>query len=538
MGKPPLSPAIQVRQRTYWCRMIQCGFILGALAFARAEPPVVPEDVRTAVQQRVDYGYCPGLVVGLMSTNGSSYFGFGSTDLDKGQAVDENTLFEIGSITKVFTTTLLADMAERGELKLTNAIQDYLPDGIEAPTRSGRVITLTHLATHTSGLPTAPSNLVLEAGDNPFSGYTERQMFEFLDSYTLTRNPGATYEYSNYGMGLLGQLLARHAGSSYESLIVEWIANELGLADTRINLTGNQQSRLARGYSGVVPIPPFNMDVLGAAGDLRSTAKDLLTFLAANRGWIATRLQPAMTEAQRYRYPTSTPGMSIALGWHLYTLNAGTAVWHNGATIGHRAFIGFLREGSTLVVVLANSDYDVTDMGFHLLDTSVPLSPVQQPAAVSEWVLRHYVGRYITANDEYFTVNLLRNHLTLQYSADMGRTFTLHATAANKFFLTFPEARGTFLTNGLGHATALVWTQSGSSSTCRKARLPSRLSLSRVEGRIQLSLSGDTDRDYVIQTSDDLGHWTNLSTNTIWDGSIVDTASKDYDHRFYRVLEP
>jgi len=452
--------------------------------------------------------------------------------------VDENTLFEIGSVTKVFTTTLLADMAERGELELTNAIQLYLPEGIQAPTRSGRAITLTHLASHTSGLPSMPSNLAITDGNNPFAGYTEQQMFEFLDNYTLGRNPGATYEYSNYGVGLLGRLLARRAGSSYEELVVQWIANDLGLADTRIHLTADQQARLARGYSGVLPIPAFEMTALEAAGDLRSTAKDLLTFLAANRGWLSTRLQPAMTEAQRLRASTPTPGLSIALGWHLYSLNAGTAVWHDGATIGHRAFVGFLRNGTTLAVVLSNSDYDAAGLGFHLLDASVPLGTVRRPATVSELTLRHYVGRYERGSGDFFTIGILRGCLTLHYAVDQGRGFTLHPSADNRFYLTFPEATGSFTTNSSGQATALVWTQSGATSTYPKARVPSRLSIARVNGTPQLSLSGDTDRDYVIQVATDFTQWMDLSTNTIWDGPIMDAESAVFSRRFYRVREP
>jgi len=526
------------RDMTAACLMKQGALLLLAIVQVHAQLPVVPEDVKTTVRQRVDYAYCPGIVIGLMNTNGATYFSYGSVDLDGGPTVDENSLFEIGSITKVFTTTLLADMAERGELELTNAVQSYLPEGIEAPTWPGREISLTHLATHTSGLPSAPSNLAFTDGNNPFAGYTEQPMYEFLDSYVLTRSPGATYEYSNYGMGLLGQMLARKAGVGYEELVVSWITDELGLADTRIDLTPAQQARLARGYSGVVPIPPFEMDVLEAAGDLRSTAKDLLTFLAANRGWLATRLQPAMTEAQRSRYSTGTPGLSIGLGWHLYTLSSGTAIWHNGATIGQRAFAGFVRNGPTLAVVLANSDFDVTDIGFHLLDTAVPLTSVRRPATVPELTLRHYLGRYERETDDHFTIQLLRSHLTLQYSRDLGRTFTLHPSGANRFYLTFPEASATFTTNTLGQATALVWTQSGTSSTYPKVRVPSSLTPHRVDGVTQLSLSGDTDRDYVLQASTDLSHWVDLSTNTIWDGPIVDAESGNFSHRFYRVLEP
>jgi D-alanyl-D-alanine-carboxypeptidase/D-alanyl-D-alanine-endopeptidase len=500
--------------------------------------PVIPEHVKTTIRERVDYGYAPAVVVGLMNTNGPAFFSYGTTDLDGGQPVDEHTLFEIGSVTKVFTTTLLADFAQRGQLELTNEVQPYLPPGITAPTRSGRAITLTHLAAHTSGLPSMPANLVITDGNNPFSGYSEPQMYEFLDTYTLARNPGALYEYSNYGMGLLGALLARQAGSSFEDLVVQWIANDLGLADTRSHLTPDQQARLARGFSGVLPIPPFEMTALQAAGDLRSTASDLLVFLAANRGWQPTRLAPAMTEAQRSRSSTPTPGMSIALGWHLYSLNAGTAVFHDGATIGQRAFAGFLRNGQTLAVVLSNSDYDVVGLGFHLLDASVPLATVRRPATVPEPTLRHYVGRYERGSADGFAITLIRGHLTVQFSSDQGRGLTLHPSGSNRFFLTFPEASAVFTTNSSGRATSLVWTQEGTTTTYPKVPLPSRLSLARTNGTTQLTLSGDTDRDYVIQASAGLAQWSALSTNTIWDGPIVDPGSAAITQRFYRVLEP
>jgi len=279
---------------------------------------------------------------------------------------------------------------------------------------------------------------------------------------------------------------------------------------------------------------------LEGAGALRSTAKDLLTFLAANRGWRATRLQPAMTEAQRSRYPTGTAGLSIGLGWHLYTVGSGTFVWHDGATIGQRAFAGFRRNGPLLAVVLANSDFAVTDIGFHLLDASAPLTSVRRPVTVPELTLRHYVGRFESNGGDTFTIGLLRSHLTLEYEyrPDLCRTFTLHPSGANRFYLTFPEASATFLTNSVGQATDLVWSQDGTTFTCPKVRVPSSLTLRRVNGVVHLDLSGDTDRDYVIQTSTDLSHWVDLSTNTIWDGPIPDPGSAAINQRFYRLLEP
>jgi hypothetical protein len=245
-----------------------------------------------------------------------------------------------------------------------------------------------------------------------------------------------------------------------------------------------------------------------------------------------------MTNAHRSRVSTSTPGMTVGLGWHLYTLSSGTAIWHNGATIGHRAFAGFVRNGSTLVVALANSDFDVTDIGFHLLDVNSPLATVRQPGSLPLETLRHYVGRYQRADDDRFTIRLYEGHLILDYSADLGRTLTLYPMGQNRFYLTFPEAQGTFTTNSTGHATALVWTQSGQSTTYPKVRQPTHLLATRSGSTLELHLEGDTDRDYLIEASTDLDEWSVLSTNTIWDGPVVEDLASAFERRFYRVREP
>jgi len=517
-------------------RLVALGLV-GLAQPALAQLPVIPSDVKAAVQKLVDYGYCPALVVGVLNTNGTVYFGYGRLSLDDDRTPDENTLFEIGSITKVFTTTLLSDMAQKGELGLTDRLQAHLPEGVQAPTRSGKEITLTHLATHTSGLPRMPTNFEPADWNNPFTDYTVERMYAFLNTYTLPRNPGQLYEYSNYGMGLLGHVLERITGADYESPVVERIANELGLSDTRITLTPGQRSRLARGYSGVVEQQNWELGSLAGAGALRSSARDMLRFLEANRGWLASSLSDAMTETQRQRVTTPSPDLAVGLGWHLLTLNAGTAVFHDGATGGYRAFAGFLRNGKTAVVVLAGSDYGVNDLGFHLLDTSAPLSSIRQPKSVPVATLQNYYGRYEGEAGDHFFISLRRDRLVFQHSGSGNLAYTLYPSADNRFYATIVEASATFRTNATGLATNLVWVQGGITTTYAKALLPARLALQRINGEIRLTLSGDTGRDYLIEASEDLRNWTAISTNTIWNGVIVDAAAPQLPRRFYRAVE-
>lgn len=526
----------RVASSAWLVRLVALG-LAGLAQPALAQLPAISSDVKAAVQKLVGYGYCPAIIVGVLNTNGTAYFGYGRLALDDERTPDENTLFEIGSITKAFTTTLLADMAQKGELNLTDPVQAHLPTEVQAPKRSGKEITLTHLATHTSGLPRMPTNFEPAEWNNPFADYTVERMYAFLNTYTLPRNPGQLYEYSNYGLGLLGHVLERITGAAYESLVVERIANELGLSDTRITLSSEQRARLARGYSGVVEQQNWDLGALAGAGALRSSARDVLRFLAANRGWLVSSLSEAMTEAQRQRVTTPSPGLSVGLGWHLLTLNAGTAVFHDGATGGYRAFAGFLRHGRTAVVVLASSDYGINDLGFHLLDTSVPLGSIRQPKSVPVTTLQNYYGRYEGEAGDHFLISLRRDRLVFQHSGSGNLAYTLYPSADNRFYATIVEASATFRTNASGLATNLVWVQGGITTTYEKAPLPATLALQRINGEVSLTLTGETGRDYVIEASEDLRNWTAISTNTIWSGVIVDAAAPQLPRRFYRAVE-
>jgi hypothetical protein len=420
---------------------------------------------------------------------------------------------------------------------LTNLAQAYLPESVRLPTRSGRGITLLHLATHTSGLPGLPTNFEPADWQNPYADYTVERLYEFLNTYTLPRNPGQLYEYSNLGVGLLGHVLALVTGTDYERLVEERVAGPLGLHDTRAVLSAEQRSRLAHGASGVVARPNWTFAALAGAGVLRSTARDVLQFLAANRGWVPSALSEAMAEAQTQRVTTPSPGLAVGLGWHLLNLGAGTAVFHDGGTGGYRAFAGFLRNGNSLVVVLASGEYDVNDIGFHLLDANFPLRANRRPSAVPVATLQNYYGRYESAEGDAFFVRLERGHLVFQHSASSDLAYTLYASADNRFYPTIVEASATFVTNAAGLATNLVWVQGGVTTSYTKTPLPARLAVRKLNGELQLTVSGDTGRDYVIEASEDLQQWRPISTNTIWNNLIVDPDGVNRARRFYRAVD-
>src|SRR5262249_55292167 len=187
-----------------------------ALLFTLQQPLPSDSAVRALLASRVqtfpDTGkHGTGIVVGLLDASGRRRI--------LAVGVDSNGVFEIGSITKTFTATALADMVEHGEVGLDDPVAKYLPDSVHVPTRNGKQITLLDLATQSSGLPRMPSNMTPQDPMNPYADYSVQQMYAFLAGYQLTRDIGASYEYSNLGVGLLGHALALKAGTSYETLV-------------------------------------------------------------------------------------------------------------------------------------------------------------------------------------------------------------------------------------------------------------------------------------------------------------------------------
>jgi CubicO group peptidase (beta-lactamase class C family) len=250
-----------------------------------------------------------GMVIGLVDERGSRVLAAGKLDNGTWQEVNGDTVFEIGSITKTFTTLLLQDMVERGEVKLDDPVAKYLPESVKVPARNAKQITLLNLATHTAGLPRDPSNLTPTRGlpGNAFADYTVEKLYAFLSSFTLDREPGSKFEYSNVGMALLGHILALKTGTNYEALVVERICRPLKMNSTRITLTPELQARFARGHDQLgKPAPNWEFQVYDGAGGLRSTANDLLKYVSANLGLSIARNSCSIT-------PNSGPGSDAVL---------------------------------------------------------------------------------------------------------------------------------------------------------------------------------------------------------------------------------
>jgi CubicO group peptidase (beta-lactamase class C family) len=289
-----------------------------------------------------------------------------------GGPLNARSLFEIGSITKTFTSLLLADGVVRGEWSLDTPVRDLLPVSSTVPSRGSVEITLEHLATHTSGLPNAPIPIVagtveMLRGRDPYARLTEDGLLRELGTAKLKRTPGTgRIHYSNLGVGVLGLALGHALGRSYADLVVERICHPLGLVDTRVHsqLSTEQRSRLVTGHRGRGrPAEPWLLKGMPAAGALRSTAKDLLRFLSAQLNPKDTALADAilLTQVQRGEHR-----LAIGLGW-VRLDRPDLLWWHNGGTGGYRSFAGFRPGRRDAVVVLSNQSRSVDRLGMRVL---------------------------------------------------------------------------------------------------------------------------------------------------------------------------
>src|SRR4051812_44174133 len=226
-----------------------------------------PEEMKQLLRECVDdQKRAPGIVVGVIDQHGTNVYAHGVCERGKTNEVNGDTLFEIGSITKVFTTTLLQLMVDDGEVRLEDPISKYLPASVKTPKQGKREITLLDLAMHTSGLPSLPDNIAPKDGDDPWADYTVEQMYECLRKTKLLHRIGSKVDYSNFGMGLLGHILALRAGTNYQALVISRICEPLGMNSTRITLSPELKARLATGHSEVGP-PVKNWGSLALQGD-------------------------------------------------------------------------------------------------------------------------------------------------------------------------------------------------------------------------------------------------------------------------------
>jgi len=269
-------------------------------------------------------------------------------------------------------------------------------------------------------------------------------------------------------VGLLAHALARKAGMSYSELLRIRVLDPLGMTSTSIALSGNQKARLATGYNGaLLPARNWDFDALAGAGALRSTANDLLRFLAANLELTSTPLTKAMRLMHTVQRATNIPDMEIMMGWHVYTRYGVHIVWHNGVTGGYWSFIGFDPVKKTGAVVLSNTRFDNDAIGLHAIDNRWPVEKLNAPRPrveleVSPEVLSRYVGTYRFTPSYSVSVTLEFGHLWVRDSGE--KVLELLAETESDFFFKAMDVQVSFVTDASGKGQKMITHVNGEDS--------------------------------------------------------------------------
>lgn len=355
---------------------VLAALIAASSAMAQQEPP---PDAGRVIADRIERdGQGVGIATAVVEAGEPRFASHGVLAAGGHRVVSETTLFEAGSLSKIFTATLLAHMVAEGQMDLDRPVADYLPPDLEVPSYRGQQMTLFDLATQSAGLPPIPPEMAAADPANPYRYYDEGLFRTFLAAYDLPRAPGSQYEYSNTGFALLGLALSHAGGDTYENLVADVILEPLGMNDTMLEVPGDEQERFATAHDATgAPVSHWDFDVFAPAGGYRSTAADLARFVAAASGQVPSPLAEAFALMLERTRPAGADGMRIGLGWMILETPDGGIVWHNGITAGSNSFMGFSRDGSRAAVVLANarSETGIEDIGYHLVDPRAPLAP-------------------------------------------------------------------------------------------------------------------------------------------------------------------
>lgn len=440
-------------------RLIVAAALLGFTALGAAPPVTAPALVAPSTAQiqelldaRVKSDPGTGVVVGIIDHGKTTILKAGSSGTSR--PLDEHSLFEIGSVTKTFTATILADMVRHHEVNLADPVEQYLPAGTHVPTRNGKDITLLLLATHHSGLPRDPPNIQPTDRMDPFAGYTWAKLAVFLNSYTLTRDPGETFEYSNLGGALLGDALADAAHVSYPALVQSRVLAPLGMSETSALSTSefapSLRERVVVGHDPDDEPTPNRAphDAMAPAGVIQSSVSDMLRYVRCNLGQ-----GPLAADCLFAQQPQDTiPGNRIGLIW--WTGDYVPLIHHGGDTAGFHAAVAISPDHQRGVVVLTNGGPSAEPVAQYAIDSALAVPQARPTVVLSSSELDAYAGTYYR--------NGIANHivhtgdgLTTQVEGT-PQTWRLFALGNDQFLRRFEPANVVFSRDATGAIDAVV----------------------------------------------------------------------------------
>jgi D-alanyl-D-alanine-carboxypeptidase/D-alanyl-D-alanine-endopeptidase len=451
-------------KRVTCAKVIKLAFLIvicSACAKEKNEKDFVKDIIKSNIKERIDKKFSVGTVAVFIENGKEEYFCYGHSDTDSKRRINEKSVFEIGSVSKTFTALLLADLVQRGKIKLEDPIDQYFPDSISIPDYYGRKITFADLATHTSGLPREPINFSPSNLDDPYQDHDVEKLYSGLKQYRLKRGANK-YEYSNLGIELLGQSLALISGKSFEKMLQEVICNPLRMDQTG---TTNNSPYLTTGHMGTIPVAHWNLNALNPAGGIRSSGSDLVKYVKTQMGQLNADLYSAMALTQQPR-SVIWKNTKIGLIWNITYTNDDQIISHSGATGGYRTFIGFSKKTNKAIILLNNSGRQQDDLGIYYFDQSKEITAVKKPIYLSRHDLESNLGKYKLINKENavlpnqeFEITIETNQLLIKGTGMPN--FHFLPESQSSFFSKETEATIKFFKNQSGIVDKMVISHPG-----------------------------------------------------------------------------
>ncbi len=419
-----------------------------------------------------------GLSVGYIEGKHWGIVHLGTSNRAKKKA-NNLTVYEIGSVSKIFTGLLLADAVVRGEIDLNAAAEVANPAGIRLPSRNGHSIHWLDLSTHRSGLPRLPGNLPLTESKNPDRDYDSKKAAAFLNQYKLPRQPGDSQEYSNFGGSVLGYLVAQNAGKTYQQLLRERIAEPLRMTDCTVPLSSDQRKRLALPHDKFGSATAlWTFADLPGAGGIHATMRDMMRFAKAQLTPPTGTLGEAIELAWKQHRDADASGPAMGLGWMI--LGDGQTRWHNGQTGGSHSALFINRELKCAVVVLCNTAVtnEVDQLAVQLVMKAAGQEVKPEPSEISDHesgdlaidskLRRRLVGRYQLTPNFIFTVRDRDGHLMVGITNQA--TQEVYPDSPTRWSYRGVDATLEFKLTKTGPAKSLVLHQNGAKQTARRIK--------------------------------------------------------------------
>mgnify|MGYP001815428281 FL=1 len=346
-------------------RIFSCVCALLTLSWAYAAEP----DMQGWIDEQVGSGAALAVSIAHRKDGEVTYYGGGVVAPGSDQVPDENSQYEIGSITKSFTHLLLAELVEMDRVGYDTTIGDLLGADFELRNAAVGDITLLQLATHRSGLPRMPGDFAPTNPLDPYQGYDSEALLRSLATTRDKQPLGTYYSYSNFGVGILGYLLGQVHGGGYAEALTELVLDPLGMSHTSFERAENSVTA----FSGGQAVSDWTIDGMAGAGALRSTTGDLMKFVRVQLGEAENPFAHDLADDREVIGEAG--GFDITRVWHVGNTPDGKIFWHNGGTGGFHSFVGFKPASNEAVAIIASGDTDPTASGLTWLGFAGPRRP-------------------------------------------------------------------------------------------------------------------------------------------------------------------